>query len=120
MVSLARFLKTDKRFEKMISSSAKYISYTVLNGSYISIVKFSSSSVVLEPLTLVAGDAERKILRDALPKSSGGGTGIGSGLLKAVEVNMLHPDAPKYIICVSRYFDFLIDKSGFVVKNPKN
>ncbi|XP_022080609.1 epithelial chloride channel protein-like [Acanthaster planci] len=79
-------MSSGSRFEKMISSSAKYISYTVLNGSYIGIVEFSSSSTVLEPLRLVANDTDRQALLSSLPTSPVGGTGIGGGLLKAVQV----------------------------------
>ena len=70
----------------MISSSANYISSIVTDGSYIGIVEFNTYGTVLKQLTLVTSDDDRQALLDSLPGNTGGSTGIGDGLLKAIQV----------------------------------
>ena len=81
-------LQTDNRFEKMISSSANYISSIVTDGSYIGIVEFNWVGIMLKNLTLVTSDDDRQALLNALPPSAAGSTAIGDGLLKSIEVSM--------------------------------
>ncbi|XP_033644207.1 calcium-activated chloride channel regulator 1-like [Asterias rubens] len=77
---------SDNRFNKMISSTANYISSIVIDGSYIGLVEFSSAAYVLSDLTFVTSDDDRQALLQSLPDPPGGGTGIGGGLLRAIEV----------------------------------
>ncbi|XP_022080657.1 calcium-activated chloride channel regulator 4-like [Acanthaster planci] len=79
-------MTTDNRFEKMISSSANYISSIVTDGSYIGIVEFNWVGIMLRNLTLVTSDDDRQALLNALPPSAAGSTAIGDGLLKSIEV----------------------------------
>ena len=91
-------LQSDNRFNKMISSTANYISSIVIDGSYIGLVEFSSAAYVLSDLTFVTSDDDRQALLQSLPDPPGGGTGIGGGLLKAIEVR------PPWIIHYTKFF----------------
>ncbi|KAG7487743.1 hypothetical protein MATL_G00026720 [Megalops atlanticus] len=54
--------------------------------SLVGIVTFSSAAQSLRPLTLIAGEAAREILVNALPSTASGGTNICAGLAKGFEV----------------------------------
>ncbi|XP_038061541.1 calcium-activated chloride channel regulator 1-like isoform X2 [Patiria miniata] len=79
-------MTSKNRFNKMISSSANYISSIVTEGSYIGIVEFNYVGIIRKNLTLVTSDDDRQALLESLPPDAGGSTAIGDGLLKSIEV----------------------------------
>ena len=58
----------------------------VSDGTYVGVVRFSSSAVTLKPLTLIDGNREE--LAQSAQQTAGGGTCIGCGILKAIEVGL--------------------------------
>ena len=74
------------KFIKMISSAANYITSIVIEGSHIGVVEFEETATVLHYLLEVQSDDHRNLLLGALPKDASGATGIGAGLLLALEV----------------------------------
>ncbi len=59
--------KDAKKFVKMISSSANFLSSIVIDGSLVGIVEFNERAVKLQELITVTSDADRAELLEALP-----------------------------------------------------
>ncbi|XP_033122893.1 calcium-activated chloride channel regulator 1-like [Anneissia japonica] len=71
---------------KLRQAATLYIESTIDIGSYLGIVGFYTRGTQLAPLTLVANDDTRETLKMKLPSSATGGTSIGNGVLKGIEV----------------------------------
>ena len=73
----------------MIKVSTVFLDEFLSEGTAAGIVEFNNYATILSPMTVIKGPDDRNSLKQALPKSPGGGTGIGDGILKAIEVNEL-------------------------------
>ncbi|XP_063954703.1 calcium-activated chloride channel regulator 1-like [Lytechinus pictus] len=74
------------RFNRMIQACTDYILYVIPVDSKLGIVVFESSSEIKENLLDITDGASRQRLVDHLPSYAGGGTCIGCGILKGIEV----------------------------------
>ena len=75
-----------RRIERLASDAHVYINCVVSDGTYVGVVKFNSSAETVKPLTLIDGNREE--LAQSAQQSPGGGTCIGCGILKAIEVGL--------------------------------
>ena len=75
------------RFEEMIAVSTLFLDDFLSEGNAVGIVEFNSSPTILNPMKVIKGPDDRNSLKETLPKSAGGGTGIGGGVLAAIQVN---------------------------------
>ncbi|XP_041461835.1 calcium-activated chloride channel regulator 1-like [Lytechinus variegatus] len=74
------------RFNRMIQACTDYILYVIPVGSKLGIVVFESLSEIKENLLDITDGASRQRLVDHLPSYASGGTCIGCGILKGIEV----------------------------------
>lgn len=72
---------------EIANKAAAYFINTVPAGSLIGIVEFQSAAYTISTLYSVDSQADRKHLIAMIPTSSGGGTCIGCGITKAIEVS---------------------------------
>ena len=82
---IANFFQT--RFPDMILAATLFIEEFVPDGGAIGIVQFSSSAIILSNLVVVDSASDRQYLKNLLPGGTGGSTGIGGGILKAIQVS---------------------------------
>nr|XP_039257975.1 calcium-activated chloride channel regulator 1-like [Styela clava] len=71
---------------QQISTSANYFITSVPNGSYVGIVTFESTSSIISSLVKLETPEERKNLAAKLPVYASGGTCIGCGIQRGIEV----------------------------------
>ncbi|KAI0208298.1 Calcium-activated chloride channel regulator 4A [Lamellibrachia satsuma] len=74
------------RIDKLYRTSADYLNKVIPTGYSVGIVTFSSSASIAASLIEVTSETARKQLVAKLPISTAGNTGIGSGLLRGVDV----------------------------------
>ncbi|XP_033120351.1 calcium-activated chloride channel regulator 1-like [Anneissia japonica] len=92
------------KLEKLLQAATHYIRYTIDEGSYVGIVDFYRDAHVLSELVYIAdNDTSRETLVAALPRVTDGGTSIGSGVLKGIEVLSRNDESPAggYLLLIS-------------------
>ncbi|KAJ8022288.1 Calcium-activated chloride channel regulator 4 [Holothuria leucospilota] len=77
---------TENRYLKLADAARNFITSVALDGSYIGIVDFDSDGLIIEYLTLIDSDETRHMLAKRVPEDADGGTCIGCGLEKGLEV----------------------------------
>lgn len=68
------------------NAAISLIKLIIPDGSYVSIVQFSNTAVMLKNLTKITSEKVRDELVDALPTIVRGSTSIGAGLRVALNV----------------------------------
>ena len=71
----------------MIAASTQFLDQFLSEGSAVGIVEFESDAEILSDMTMINGPEDRNFLKHNLPDNANGGTGIGCGILRAIEVN---------------------------------
>ena len=72
----------------MLGACGDYIKSVALKGSYVGIVQFSGDAGILSDLELLVTDEDRSNLTEHLPLFARGGTCIGCGLHRGLEVGL--------------------------------
>ena len=75
------------RFNDMIASAKTFIDEFIADGSAVGIVEFDSSAYIRSHMVVIRNDNDRQSLKNTLPTTPDGGTAIGAGILKAIEVS---------------------------------
>lgn len=89
------------RIEKLHQTSVDFLMKVVPMGHYVGIVTFSTSAYITAYLKEITSDKAREDLVTNVPKTDdGGSTGIGSGLLKGLEV--IYSVRAVEILCVCK------------------
>ncbi|XP_072276034.1 calcium-activated chloride channel regulator 1-like [Pyxicephalus adspersus] len=78
---------TFNRIQRLYQAAEIFVMQIVEAGSYVGIVRFSSTSEIATPLKQIKNYQDREALKSFLPKSAYGGTNICLGVLKGIEVN---------------------------------
>lgn len=84
--------QTNNRIGIMASSVKSYIINHLRNETAVGIVSFESSSYELASMTEITDSNVRTELASKVPNSTGGGTGIGSGLELCQNVSTFRND----------------------------
>ncbi|XP_046656009.1 calcium-activated chloride channel regulator 4A-like [Daphnia pulicaria] len=84
------------RIVRLYESSRRWIKYDISDGSKLGMVQFASNAKILSPIVEINGDASREALIARLPVTAVGGTCIGCGLQKALD--LLRPGGPGGVI----------------------
>ncbi|XP_039272202.2 calcium-activated chloride channel regulator 1-like isoform X1 [Styela clava] len=79
-------MAADMKLNHLRSVVNHFIKDVVSTGSYVGLVSFQSTSLILAQLTEISDTNSRNYLTALLPRIADGGTGIGSGILKGIEV----------------------------------
>ncbi|KAK3102559.1 hypothetical protein FSP39_012186 [Pinctada imbricata] len=77
------------KLDNLVIACTDYIQTRVREGTVIGIVTFNSKAQVIYPMTMVKNKGDRDDLVKVLPTSAIGGTSIGAGMLKAIELQSL-------------------------------
>ncbi|KAI9556636.1 hypothetical protein GHT06_016426 [Daphnia sinensis] len=81
-------MDTYDRITRLYDASRRWIKYDITDGTYLGIVKFSTTAEILSPLTVVNSETRQQLM-DRVPRYTEGSTCIGCGLQKALD--MLRP-----------------------------
>lgn len=73
--------------QQLRNAVSHFLLNVVENGTYVGIVTFTSVAKVVKDLTQITSGSVRQELVQSLPSSTGGGTSIGAGLQKGLEVS---------------------------------
>ncbi|XP_045111841.1 calcium-activated chloride channel regulator 1-like isoform X1 [Portunus trituberculatus] len=73
-----------RKINNLVNTAKRWLLHDVADGSFVTIIYFSSSASIKTSLTEVT-NASRQSLANAIVSSTGGGTCIGCGLNKALE-----------------------------------
>ncbi|XP_055717603.1 calcium-activated chloride channel regulator 1-like [Salvelinus fontinalis] len=79
-------MSAGSRMLNLRQAATLFIQKIVEDQAYVGIVQFTAMATILEPLTLIDGNASRDKLVRSLPPSAGGGTNICAGVEKGLEV----------------------------------
>ncbi|KAJ8022284.1 Calcium-activated chloride channel regulator 4A [Holothuria leucospilota] len=79
-------MATENRYLKLADAARNFITSVALDGSYVGIVDFDSDGVIIEDLTMIDSDETRHRLAESVPEDANGGTCIGCGLQKGLEI----------------------------------
>lgn len=74
----------------MQQAASTFIMQAVSKGSQVGIVQFSTKAETLSDMVTINDYADRLALNDKLPVKADGGTSIGSGVSKAIDVRHLN------------------------------
>ena len=86
---ISLFVKTQffqKRFDEMIAAASLFLDQFVSEGSAVGIVQFASVATTLSEMVVITSPDDQEKLKKKLPKLTSGSTGIGDGILTAIEV----------------------------------
>lgn len=84
------------RIVRLYESSRRWIKYDISDGSQLGMVQFATKAKIISSMVEIKGDASREALIARLPVNAVGGTCIGCGLQKALE--LLRPGGPGGVI----------------------
>ncbi|XP_046351105.2 calcium-activated chloride channel regulator 4A-like [Haliotis rufescens] len=89
LLDVSGSMRSNSRYFKLVQFADKFVKDVLPLGSEVGVVTFESTPSILIEMTYLATDQVKASLTARLPKDENnyiGGTGIGQGLLKAVEL----------------------------------
>ncbi|ELU12741.1 hypothetical protein CAPTEDRAFT_205638, partial [Capitella teleta] len=80
-------MNEDRKRIKLVQGCYSFVRFGLSECSEVGIVLFNETAIISHPLTLVPRDpTARQDIVNGLPKKAGGGTSIGAGIIKALDL----------------------------------